>query len=186
MNAIDQHRAGNVRSRMFALCSLFALALIVSSRLVWASRDQGQVKAVGKVDYNRDVRPILARNCFACHGQDESKRAKGLRLDRRDAAVKPLKNGDEAIVPGDPESSELIVRVTEEDDMMRMPPRKAGNRLIAEEVDILRGGSSREPNTLLTGHLSIHKQDRFPGSRPGHGRGMASTHGFLIACERRD
>ena len=138
MNAIDQHRAGNVRSRMFALCSLFALALIVSSRLVWASRDQGQVKAVGKVDYNRDVRPILARNCFACHGQDESKRAKGLRLDRRDAAVKPLKNGDEAIVPGDPESSELIVRVTEEDDMMRMPPRKAGNRLIAEEVDILR------------------------------------------------
>ena len=59
-----------------------------------ASAAEGQVESAGKVDYNRDVRPILARNCFACHGQDEAKRAKGLRLDRRDSAVKPLKNGE--------------------------------------------------------------------------------------------
>ena len=97
-----------------------------------------EVKSAAKVDYNRDVRPILARNCFACHGQDEAKRAKGLRLDRRDSAVKPLKNGDMAIVPGDPESSELIVRITEEDDTMRMPPAKAGNRLTPAEIDVLR------------------------------------------------
>ena len=90
-----------------------------------------------RVDFNREVRPILAKNCFACHGQDEAKRAKGLRLDRREAAVKPLKSGEKAIVPGDPDSSELILRVTEEDETLRMPPRKSGSRLTAAEVDVL-------------------------------------------------
>ncbi len=91
-----------------------------------------------KVDFNREVRPILAKNCFACHGQDEAKRAKGLRLDVRESAIKPLKSGEAAIVPGDPDSSELIARLTEEDETLRMPPKKTGNRLAPAEVDILR------------------------------------------------
>jgi hypothetical protein len=90
-----------------------------------------------KIDFNREVRPILAKNCFPCHGQDEAKRAKGLRLDRRESAVKSLKNGDTAIVPGDPDSSELLVKITEEDETLRMPPRKTGNRLTAAEVELL-------------------------------------------------
>jgi Protein of unknown function (DUF1553)/Protein of unknown function (DUF1549)/Planctomycete cytochrome C len=90
-----------------------------------------------RVDFNREVRPILAKNCFACHGQDEAKRAKGLRLDRRDAAVALLKSGEKAIVPGDSDSSALILRVTEEDETLRMPPKKSGNRLTAAEIDIL-------------------------------------------------
>ena len=81
---------------------------------------------VRKVDFNREVRPLLSKNCFACHGQDEAKRAKGLRLDRREAAVSPLKSGELAIVPGDPDASELIVRVLEEDETLRMPPKKHG------------------------------------------------------------
>jgi hypothetical protein len=91
-----------------------------------------------KVDYNRDVRPILAKNCFACHGQDEAKRAKGLRLDRRESAVKPLKSGETAVVPGDPESSELIQKITDEDDTLRMPPKKTGNRLTSADIEVLR------------------------------------------------
>ncbi len=91
-----------------------------------------------RVDFNRDVRPILAKNCFACHGQDEAKRAKGLRLDVRSAAVKPLKNGDVAIVPDDPDSSELIARLETEDETLRMPPRKGGKRLSSAEVATLR------------------------------------------------
>jgi hypothetical protein len=91
-----------------------------------------------RVDFNREVRPILAKNCFACHGQDEAKRAKGLRLDRREAAIKPLKSGESAIVSGDPDSSELILRVTEEDETLRMPPKKSGNRLTPTEVDVLK------------------------------------------------
>ena len=105
-----------------------------------------------KVDFNREVRPILAKNCFACHGQDEAKRAKGLRLDRREAAVKPLKSGETAIVPGDPDSSELIVRITEEDETLRMPPKKHGNRLTPAEVDVFDAlDRSKVPSTPRTG-----------------------------------
>jgi hypothetical protein len=93
--------------------------------------------ATKPVDFNREVRPILSKNCFACHGADEAKRAKGLRLDQRDLAIKPLKSGETAIVAGDPDSSALIARISEEDETLRMPPRKAGNRLNQAEVDIL-------------------------------------------------
>ena len=105
-----------------------------------AGRRQPRSRALrsAKVDFNREVRPILAKNCFPCHGQDEAKRAKGLRLDRRESAVKPLKDGETAIVPGDPESSELVVKITEEDETLRMPPRKTGNRLTPAEVELLR------------------------------------------------
>ena len=91
-----------------------------------------------KVDFLRDVRPILAKNCFACHGPDEAKRAKGLRLDLRESAIKPLKSGDAAIVPGDPDSSALYLRITEEDETLRMPPKKAGERLGKSETEMLR------------------------------------------------
>ncbi len=54
-------------------------------------------------EYNRDIRPILAENCFACHGPDSASRKANLRLDQRDAAIKA-----EAIVPGKPEKSALV------------------------------------------------------------------------------
>jgi hypothetical protein len=93
--------------------------------------------AAKPVDYNRDIRPILSKNCFPCHGSDEAKRARGLRLDQRESATKPLKSGETAIVPSDPESSALIFRIVEEDDTLRMPPRKSGDRLSPAEVDVL-------------------------------------------------
>src|SRR5215471_11862020 len=62
--------------------------------------------AQSKVEYNRDVRPILAENCFACHGPDSAARKASLRLDQRDAAIKA-----EAIIPGSPEKSALVQRI---------------------------------------------------------------------------
>jgi hypothetical protein len=119
------------------LWALIALGLLASPGLASAA-EPGASTAKRKIDYNREVRPILTKNCFACHGQDEAKRAKGLRLDVRDSALKPLKNGDVAIVAGDPDSSELIARVTEEDETLRMPPKKTGNRLTPTDAEILR------------------------------------------------
>ncbi len=78
--------------------------------------------AAPKVDFNRDVRPILSDNCFNCHGQDAGARKAKLRLDDRAAALAGGKSGSPAIVPGNPERSELILRITEPHDSEdRMP-----------------------------------------------------------------
>jgi len=58
------------------------------------------VSAAEPLRYNRDIRPILSDNCFACHGPDKANRKGGMRLDLREAAVAPAESGDTAIVPG--------------------------------------------------------------------------------------
>jgi hypothetical protein len=90
------------------------------------------------VDFNRDVRPILSKNCFACHGQDDTHRAAKLRLDRRDTATARLRDGKTPIVPGAPGRSELVRRVTAEDQDVRMPPAETGNHLTPVQVEVLR------------------------------------------------
>ena len=82
------------------------------------------------VDFNRDVRPILSNTCFACHGPDEKTRKARLRLDTRDGAT------ESAVVPGKPDASELIARLTA-DDHGRMPPAKTGKTLTPREVEVL-------------------------------------------------
>jgi hypothetical protein len=130
----EHSSAGRVRAR---IARLIVAGLLVAPGLASAA-EPGLSAVTRKVDFNREVRPILAKNCFACHGQDEVKRAKGLRLDVRESAIKPLKSEAVAIVPGDPEASELIARVSEDDETLRMPPKKAGNRLSPAEVETLR------------------------------------------------
>ncbi|MCE9556944.1 MAG: PSD1 and planctomycete cytochrome C domain-containing protein, partial [Planctomycetes bacterium] len=89
-----------------------------------------------KVVFDRDVRPLLAEKCFACHGPDV-KDAKGdLRLDRRDSVVH--KDGSGAIVPGKPDESELIRRILASDGGERMPPPDSHKELSAAEKDVLR------------------------------------------------
>ena len=80
------------------------------------------------IQYNRDIRPILAEACFKCHGPDSASRQADLRLDQRDAAM-----GMTAIVPGKPETSEILRRLTTDDADQRMPP--TGPRVSAEQVE---------------------------------------------------
>ena len=82
------------------------------------------------VDFNRDVRPILSNNCFACHGPDEKERKGDLRLDTRDGALA-------AVVPGNPAKSELLARVRSTEPTEVMPPAKSGKKLTPREIDIL-------------------------------------------------
>jgi Protein of unknown function (DUF1553)/Protein of unknown function (DUF1549)/Planctomycete cytochrome C len=91
------------------------------------------------VDFGSEVRPVLAKNCFPCHGPDDAHRKAALRLDRRDAAIAPRKRGGPAIVPGKPDESELIRRVVSDDDSEAMPPKRSGNPpLTPAQVAVLR------------------------------------------------
>ncbi len=94
---------------------------------------QGSAFAADPVQYNRDIRPILADNCFACHGLDNIGRKGDLRLDVRDAAVDAG-----AISPGDADSSELIARILSHDADTMMPPPSTKKSLTADQRDLLK------------------------------------------------
>ena len=101
------------------------------------------VGADERVQYSRDVRPILTENCFACHGADDASREADLRLDLREAAT-----DYGAIVPGEPESSTLIERVLTDDPDLVMPPHHTKKQLTKEQIAILQewvaGGAEYE------------------------------------------
>ncbi len=86
------------------------------------------------ISFSRDVQPILAKNCFACHGPDDAQ--SGFALHDRDLALAATDSGEPALVPGEPEKSELIRRVLSADAGERMPPE--GKPLSDREVQILR------------------------------------------------
>jgi mono/diheme cytochrome c family protein len=94
--------------------------------------------ASAAVDFNRDIRPIISENCIACHGPDKEKRKANLRLDDQASARAELKDGKWAIVPGKPDESELIRRVTTQDEDDVMPPRKTNKKLTAAQIEKLR------------------------------------------------
>jgi mono/diheme cytochrome c family protein len=92
-----------------------------------------------KVGYNELVQPILAENCFNCHGPDSASRKGKLRLDRFEFATKARGDGDlpPAIVPGDPARSPLIERIKSRDAEEMMPPPETHKRLRPDEVALL-------------------------------------------------
>jgi hypothetical protein len=83
--------------------------------------------------FNRDVRPILAENCFACHGPDRNARKAGLRLDVREDALKA-----DVFVPGKPDQSALIERIFSDEPSQLMPPPKSHKKLTAAQKDMLK------------------------------------------------
>jgi hypothetical protein len=87
----------------------------------------------GPVQFNRDIQPILSDNCYLCHGPDEGTRKARLRLDVRESAL-----AKEAFVPGNPDESELIIRIlaTDPDDVM--PPPDAHKTLTPEQKELLK------------------------------------------------
>ncbi|WP_088259229.1 DUF1553 domain-containing protein [Fimbriiglobus ruber] len=91
-----------------------------------------------EIDFRRDVLPILSNHCWACHGPDEKARKSKLRLDTRDAALAPRKDGTRPIAPGKPEASEVVARVTSADADLVMPPAEFKKPLTDRQKDTLR------------------------------------------------
>ncbi len=115
------NRSGAAGYLLWAACALCAPALPAAY-----AAGAGQT-----VEFNRDIRPILSDNCFKCHGPD--KQRSGLRLDVADVPVEK-----KAIVPGEPENSNLIKRVTSSDPEFHMPPPDITPRPTPEQIETLR------------------------------------------------
>jgi hypothetical protein len=88
-------------------------------------------RPAAKLDFNFQVRPLLADRCYACHGPDEKKRKARLRLDTPEGAAR-------VVVPGKPQESELFRRITADDEQERMPPRRANRTLSKDDIEVLR------------------------------------------------
>ena len=111
-----------------ALAAFGALAVPEAA----TANDPSPAAAGAAIEYNRDIRPILNENCFACHGADSAARKADLRLDRRDDAVKA-----EAIVPGDTDKSELVQRIFSSDADEVMPPPASKKTLTPAQKELL-------------------------------------------------
>jgi len=125
------------------------LRLVAWSLFLLQPLDMVAAPKTAAIEYNRDVRPILSENCFACHGTDSASRKAGLRLDQAQIATNKLDDGAVAIVPGRPERSEMIRRIFAEDDD-HMPPAKVNKVLRPEQRELLKhwiaAGATYEPH----------------------------------------
>lgn len=89
-----------------------------------------------RIEFNRDIRPILSDKCFRCHGPDSATREAGLRLDR-ELDAKGEQKGRRAIVVGKPAESELIRRISTNTPSHRMPPEETGKSLTSKEIEVM-------------------------------------------------
>jgi mono/diheme cytochrome c family protein len=94
--------------------------------------------ARSKIEFDRDVRPILSNHCVQCHGPDDEAREAGLRLDVRESAVGPADSGDPAIVPGKPGESNLVKRIFSTRKNVQMPPPVVDKPLSDRQKETLR------------------------------------------------
>ena len=113
------------------------LFLLGSSLLLALSAQPGLGQSENRVEFRTQIRPLLAGYCYECHGENPAMREADLRLDQQSFAFSDL-GGYRAIVPGDPQESELYLRVASEFDETRMPPYAAGTELSSDEIDLIR------------------------------------------------
>ena len=156
-NRLSAYNSGDMRiSRLVGLVAIGACST-------------GVAAAAATVQFNRDIRPIFSENCFACHGPDASKRMTALRLDIKDGTKVTLSGDRTALVPGDPNASELYARISTGDTARRMPPAAAGHdRLSDPEIELIRLWI--EQGAEWQGHWAFQRPqrpevpaDRYPG-----------------------
>ncbi len=126
--------------RYFKYCLAVSLLIVYAASCINKKSTFTKPTATDTVSYNFHVRPILSDKCFACHGPDASKREAGLRLDMPESAYAKLKDGKGfAIVPGNPESSEVFKRVSSVDPDYQMPTPESHLGLLTEnEISLLK------------------------------------------------
>lgn len=117
-----------MKTRHLRLMHLIMFGLLLTMAL--------QTTAAERLSFDRDIRPILSDKCFACHGPDPAQRQAELRLDTKGGAFS-APSGYPIIVPGEPENSELVARITHADIEQRMPPQSSNRQPTQEQIDTL-------------------------------------------------
>lgn len=118
------------RPAMAGRCGRTAARLVICAMAPWWSCAPAQAQTAERVDFNRDIRPILADVCFHCHGPDQAKRKAKLRLDTEEGA-------SAVITPKDPAASRLMQKITADEETERMPPATSGRKLSAAQIALL-------------------------------------------------
>src|SRR5262245_16332965 len=121
----------------FLRASAVGLVVLAASASRPAAQTDSARAALATISFNRDVRPILSGTCFRCHGPDESSRRAGMRLDIREEALKPRRNGT-PIVPGQPGESLIITRIFAEDPARVMPPAAVHKELTLAQKNTIK------------------------------------------------
>ena len=114
-----------------SLVALLASAFCLSSPCLSSAAGR-------RIDYNRDIRPLLSDLCYKCHGPDGAERKAGLRLDTADGMRAKLDSGVAAIVPGKSAESELLTRILSTDPLEQMPPPSMGKKLTEAQIELLK------------------------------------------------
>ena len=129
----------------------------ILSLIAWSSLSAAPAISADSLSFTRDIKGLLSNRCIRCHGPDAEARhgggENGLRLDTFAGATEDL-GGYAAIVPGDADQSEIIIRISEEDTELVMPPPEAGEPLSDKERVLLRqwinSGAEYEPHWSYT------------------------------------
>ncbi len=155
---------------------MFASARVVIAIPVLFATATAIVVAEERVEFNRDIRPILSENCLYCHGFDETHREAGLRLDTFDGAT-----ASDAIVPSNPQASEVLLRIASDDPDTVMPPPATEKHLTEVQRELIRrwiqqGAEYQE-------HWAWKHLDRpsVPEDKRGPRTGSAAIDAFLEA-----
>lgn len=144
--------------------SIWVLSFLLFITFSCNNSNQSYEPLPKKIDFNFDIRPILVQNCYLCHGPDPSSRKANLRLDTYEGATAALKDGGYAVVPGKPNKSELITRITHTHEDKVMPPPEMNSKLSEREVNLLekwiKQGAEWKPHwSFIKPDLDTEKQD---------------------------
>jgi hypothetical protein len=123
--------------RTSGVTNLIACALLAGWTAANAVAAAGAAHGKGRVDFNRDIKPLLSDNCYYCHGPDEQKRKAKIRLDTREGLF-ATRHDEPVVKPKDATASLLWQRVSSTDADEIMPPPKSGKKLKPEQVALLK------------------------------------------------
>ncbi len=139
-----------------------------------------------RVDFDREVRPILSNHCFSCHGPDEETREAGLRFDIPGAALKPTDSGHPAIVPGKPKESPLVRRIFSKRKLVMMPPPDSKRPLSDADRAVLRAWIEQGADFTTHWSFTAPKRPRPRSSRTANGPAARSTRSSWRGWRPRD